>query len=131
MHEQASTFGTWLRRQRLALDFTQLELAERVACSVVTVRKLERDELRPSKQLAERLVQALNIPPEQRAPLHAFARGLGPAPQPHYASPHDSGFVRSTSHWSALAATEFVGPNHPSGGTGTGTGGTTAVVGTT
>ena len=91
MNEQASSFGTWLRRQRLALDFTQLELAERVACSVVTVRKLERDELRPSKQLAERLVQALNIPPEQHAALLAFARGLGPAPQRHDASPHDAG----------------------------------------
>ena len=90
MHEQVSTFGVWLRHQRLALDFTQLELAERVACSVVTVRKLERDELRPSKQLAERLVQTLNIPPEQHAAFLAFARGLGPAPQRHHASTNEA-----------------------------------------
>ena len=88
MHEQASSFGTWLRRQRLAMDLTQLELAEQVACSIVTVRKLERDELRPSKQLAERLVQALNIPPAQQAALLAFARGVGPAPQPDDAPSH-------------------------------------------
>ena len=103
MNKQASSFGTWLRHQRLALDYTQLELAERVACSVVTVRKLERDELRPSKQLAERLVQVLNVPFEQHASLLAFARGLGPAPQQHEAStrvsipPAGSAAIQATS----------------------------------
>lgn len=81
MNEQATTFGAWLRRQRLQMDLTQLELAARLACSVATVRKLERDELRPSKQLAERLVQTFHIPTEQQPALLAFARGLEPALQ--------------------------------------------------
>jgi predicted ATPase/transcriptional regulator with XRE-family HTH domain len=81
MNEGATTFGVWLRRQRRQFDLTQLELAQRMACSVVTVRKLERDELRPSKQLAERLVHTFNIPTEQQPALLAFARGLEPVPQ--------------------------------------------------
>lgn len=80
MNEQATTFGVWLRRQRLQLDLTQMELAQRVACSVVTVRKLERDELRPSKQLTVRLLHTLNIPAEQQPALLAFARGIRQAP---------------------------------------------------
>jgi predicted ATPase/transcriptional regulator with XRE-family HTH domain len=81
MLETELTFGAWLRRQRRQLDLTQLELAQRVGYSVVTIRKLERDELRPSKQLAEQLAQGLHIAPEHQVMLFAFARGLGPSPQ--------------------------------------------------
>ncbi len=75
------TLGAWLRHQRHQLDLTQLELAQQVNCSVVTIRKLERDELRPSKQLAERLAHSLHIAPEYQATIVAFARGIGPSPQ--------------------------------------------------
>lgn len=84
MNEKATTFGVWLRQQRLQRDLTQMELAQRVACAVVTVRKLERDELRPSKQLAERLVQTFHIPTAQQPALLAFARGLELAPPSGY-----------------------------------------------
>src|SRR5262245_18127757 len=53
--ERTTSFGYWLRRRRKALDLTQDELARQVGCAVGTIKKLEGDERRPSKQLAERL----------------------------------------------------------------------------
>ena len=55
MQQAETTFGMWLRHQRHQLDLTQAELAVRVGYSVVTIRKLERDDVRPSRELAERL----------------------------------------------------------------------------
>ncbi len=70
----ALSFGTWLRQQRRLLDLTQSELAQQVGCAVVTLRKFEADALRPSKQMAERLAQSLNIIPERATSFTAFAR---------------------------------------------------------
>ncbi len=50
-----SSFGRWLSSRRHLLDLTQEELAQQVGCSVVTIRKLEADERRPSKEIAARL----------------------------------------------------------------------------
>jgi DNA-binding XRE family transcriptional regulator len=60
MHEHAS-FGAWIQRRRKALDLTQAELAERVGCALGTVRKIETDERRPSKQIAARLADELQL----------------------------------------------------------------------
>jgi len=60
MLEQHS-FGYWLRRKRKALDLTREGLAERVGCSVSTIRKLEEEERRPSDQMAERLADIFEI----------------------------------------------------------------------
>lgn len=73
------SFGEWLKRQRRLLDLTQEELARRVGCARVTIRKFESDEMHPSKQLAELLAQALNIPTTERATFIQFARGAQPA----------------------------------------------------
>ena len=77
-------FGQWLRRRRRALDLTREELAARVGCSVSALRKFEADELRPSRQTAERLAQYLQLTPEEQATFVQFARvGLdeaSPAP---------------------------------------------------
>jgi len=70
----ALSFGAWLRQQRRQLDLTQAELAQRVGCAVVTIRKFEADELRPSKQMAERLAECLHVVPTQAADFTAFAR---------------------------------------------------------
>src|SRR5262245_6949259 len=35
-HNQASSFGDWLRRQRKTRDWTQAELAQRVGCAIIT-----------------------------------------------------------------------------------------------
>jgi predicted ATPase/transcriptional regulator with XRE-family HTH domain len=56
------------------LDLTQKELAQRAGCSVVALQKIERDERRPSRQLAERLADFLEVPPDQRALLLKVAR---------------------------------------------------------
>ena len=50
------SFGHWLEKRRKALDLTREELAQKVGCSISTLRKIESDERRPSKQLAENLM---------------------------------------------------------------------------
>ncbi len=81
------TFGQWLRRQRKAHDLTQAELAGKVDCAVGTIRKLEADELRPSKEIAARLAAQLGVPEADRAAFVAFARGLAPGEWPHSGAP--------------------------------------------
>lgn len=72
MQDRTDSFGYWLRRRRKAMDLTQEALALRVFCSGFTIRKIEADERRPSRRLAERLAAALAIPAaEQRAFLDA------------------------------------------------------------
>ncbi|MBV7339906.1 helix-turn-helix transcriptional regulator [Chloroflexi bacterium TSY] len=61
------TFGSWLKLQRTALDLSQQELADQAGCSVVTIRKLESDERKPSKQLADLLGSCLNVPETERS----------------------------------------------------------------
>jgi predicted ATPase/class 3 adenylate cyclase len=68
------SFGYWLRRWRRARDLTQEALAQRVGCAVVTISKFERDELRPSRQVAERLAECLAIASEERAAFIKAAR---------------------------------------------------------
>lgn len=72
--EPQLTFGQWLRQRRRVLDLTQTELAAAVPCAGGTVRRLEADDLRPSKELAERLAHALGLSEEQRSAFVAFAR---------------------------------------------------------
>src|SRR5207302_5925463 len=79
------SFGAWLRQQRRGLDLTQEELARQVGCSAITLRKLEAEERRPSKQIAERLAEVLRVPADGRADFLRFARGdpfAGPASAP-------------------------------------------------
>ncbi len=68
------TYGTWVRRRRRALDLTQAELAHRVGCAVTTIEKLEADARRPSKAMAERLADALELAPGARAGFLSDAR---------------------------------------------------------
>lgn len=76
MQEQSHSFGYWLRRRRKALDLTQGALGQKVSCSGFTIRKIEADERRPSRQLAERLAAALTIPEEERRAFLDVARGV-------------------------------------------------------
>lgn len=68
------SFGTWIRRRRKALDITQQALAQRVGCSVSLIFKIESDERRPSRQIAELLAEHLEIPPDQRSLFLKVAR---------------------------------------------------------
>ncbi|HEY3229819.1 MAG TPA: adenylate/guanylate cyclase domain-containing protein, partial [Roseiflexaceae bacterium] len=78
---EVPSFGAWLKRRRKALDLTQEALARLVGCALGTIRKIEADELRPSRQIAERLAQHLQIAPHEHATFVQFARlGLDEAP---------------------------------------------------
>jgi transcriptional regulator with XRE-family HTH domain len=69
-----TSFGSWVKRRRKALDITQNELAQRVGCSTSAIFKIEADERRPSRQIAELLAQHLEIPPDQQALFIKVAR---------------------------------------------------------
>lgn len=83
MQEEIS-FGIWLRKQRRALDLSQQAFANRVGCAEVTLRRIEAGRLKPSKELANILLDKIGIPESERARWIAFARGLSgfPAPLP-------------------------------------------------
>ena len=68
------SFGSIVKEHRQSLDLTQAELARRVACATITIRKIEYDALRPSIQIAERLATSLKIPLEERADFVRLAR---------------------------------------------------------
>jgi predicted ATPase/class 3 adenylate cyclase len=68
------SFGYWVRRRRKALDLTQAELAERVGCAEVTIRRIEADERRPSRQIAALLADHLQLDPEERPAFLQAAR---------------------------------------------------------
>ncbi len=76
MQDRTHSFGYWLRRRRKALDLTQEALAQRVCCSGFTIRKIEADERRPSRRLAERLAASLAVPEEERRDFLDAARAL-------------------------------------------------------
>jgi predicted ATPase/transcriptional regulator with XRE-family HTH domain len=69
------SFGEWVKRRRKSLDLTQKELAERVGCSIAALQKIERDERRPSRQMAGRIIDFLEVSPEQHSILLKIARG--------------------------------------------------------
>ncbi len=68
------SFGILAKNRRRELGLTQDELARRVGCAPITIRKIEADDLRPSVQIAERMAMALNIPLEDRAAFVKLAR---------------------------------------------------------
>src|SRR5919204_672285 len=72
--DEPVSFGYWIRRRRKALDLTREVLARQVGCAVVTIRKIEADERRPSLQIAERLAECLQIPLADRVAFLQAAR---------------------------------------------------------
>jgi WD40 repeat protein/DNA-binding XRE family transcriptional regulator len=87
--DESESFGFWIRRRK-ALDLTHKVLADQVGCAVVTIRKIEADERRPSRQIAERLAECLAVPPADReafmraarAELAVFRLPTPPTPSP-------------------------------------------------
>jgi WD40 repeat protein/transcriptional regulator with XRE-family HTH domain len=78
MNYQNISFGNFVRQRRREMDLTQEELARRVGCAAITLRKIEADSLRPSVQIAERLAMALAIPLDDRAEFVRSARAIQP-----------------------------------------------------
>ena len=70
------SFGDWVRRRRRALDLTQAELGARVGASAAMIRKIEADERRPSRELAELLAAALGVPAAEREGFLRAARNV-------------------------------------------------------
>lgn len=78
---QEESFGRWLRHQRTQVHgWTQVELAHAVFCSETMVRKIERGERQPARDLAERLARAMGVPEPAIAGYIAWARGLAGRP---------------------------------------------------
>lgn len=69
--ERDASLGAWLTRRRQSLHLERTELAARIGCAVVTLRKIEADERRPSRQVAALLAEQLGIPAPER---HLFVR---------------------------------------------------------
>jgi transcriptional regulator with XRE-family HTH domain len=89
--ESIISFGAWLKQRRRALDLTQQELARRAGCALVTLKKIERDERRPSKEVARRLADGLELPVEERALFLRVARAelaAGRLPDPGAPAEH-------------------------------------------
>ena len=91
------SFGYWIRRQRKALDLTQQALADRVGCSLAAIKKIESDERRPSRQIAERMADVLGVPANQREIFLEVARGLRSADQ--LSIPYESKISSERSPW--------------------------------
>lgn len=77
--EDESSFGNWMRRRRKALDLTQQELAQRAGYATTTIRKIETDARRPSRMMAERLAEVLELSGDERAMFIEAAGATTPA----------------------------------------------------
>ncbi|MFN2137519.1 MAG: tetratricopeptide repeat protein [Candidatus Promineifilaceae bacterium] len=78
MQERSYSFGAWLKRFRKERGLTQKELATRAFCSPETIKKIESDQRRPSRELAESLALALNWPAGKLQVFVECARGQRP-----------------------------------------------------
>lgn len=116
--EAGASFGYWIRRQRKALDLTQVELATHAGVSVAMIRRLEADERRPSKEVAARLAQVLAIPAEDQATFLKVARAELAADHLPLATTHavpvNSSATRTLSRRQHLPAqaTSLIGRDH-------------------
>ena len=68
------TFGQWLRQRRKEYGYTQEELADLSGCSPASIRKIEAGERRPSRQVADLIAEALEVPANERGAYLRLAR---------------------------------------------------------
>lgn len=83
------SFGYWVERRRKAFSLTRAKLAKQVGCAPITIKKIERDEWRPSLEIAELLAEQLYIPAADWDRFLGMARGdyVAPLPSPLEAVP--------------------------------------------
>ena len=101
--EYDASFGQWLTLRRETLRMHRGELAARIGCAVVTLRKIEADERRPSREMAEQLATQLAIPAHERETFIRVARGEIPVdrlalPRPSTTAPTNLPLPPSGSH---------------------------------
>ncbi len=70
------SFGEWVQELRNELGLTRSNLAMQVGCSPATIKKIERDERRPSVQVARLLAEKLLIPEKDHKTFVRQARGM-------------------------------------------------------
>ncbi len=70
------SIGEWVQNRRNAMGMTRADLAHKVGCAEVTIKKIEKDERKPSGQIAELLAEHLLIPDVQRAKFLQMCRGV-------------------------------------------------------
>ncbi len=87
------TFGAWVKQRRRALGLSQAELAQHVACSTETIKKIERGVRRPSSQIAELLARHLKITADDYGAFMHLAR---PEMSPDLITPAPRSVMRST-----------------------------------
>ena len=78
MHDQTNTvsFGRGVGHLRRRRGLTQRELAQLVGCSLSTIKKIEEGRRRPSRQMAERLLEMLKVPESNREEFLSLARSV-------------------------------------------------------
>ena len=83
------SIGAWIRKLREEAGLSRRELAERVHCAEVTVRKIESGDRTPSRALAVALAAQLRVSDLDRPAFLALAslRGRGVAPPAHEETP--------------------------------------------
>lgn len=74
------SFGEWVKARRLALGLTRNQLADLMHCAPVTIRKIEEDVRKPSRQLSELLATHLLLEAKDRDQFVVAARGMGAPP---------------------------------------------------
>ena len=77
----ALSFGAWVRQRRREQEWTQEALAAQVGCSPALIRKIEAGERRPSRQIAELLVERLAVVPGEQETMLRLARMEVPGPE--------------------------------------------------
>ena len=85
--DEGASFGGWLKQRCKELDLTQASLAQCVGCSVTTIKKITAGVRRPSKQVAERLAQCLDVQAAEQAAFLKFARAEQAVPPPAGSAP--------------------------------------------
>ena len=69
------SFGEWVQKRRNQLRYSRTGLAQLVSCSPETIKKIERDQRRPSVQIAELLATYLQVPKPEQEGFIKWARG--------------------------------------------------------
>jgi DNA-binding XRE family transcriptional regulator len=69
-----SSFGLWLKAQRRMLGLTQEEFGKVVFCAAITLRKIESNQLRPSRELALSIIEKVGVAPDEQELLVRWAR---------------------------------------------------------
>ena len=69
------SFGAWVQSRRNQLRFNRRQFADLVGCAPVTIKKIERDERRPSLEMAQLLATHLQIPEAEQEDFLRRARG--------------------------------------------------------